>query len=908
MTHAPLNVHAESADAQGGHPPVGADSAAPSSEWAGRTPRLPRVYVPRHRLWDRLAQATQGMITLLVAPGGAGKTLGVAGWLRHTAVPQAQNAVWVEAEGSFAPSRLEKLITATPEIEPDSPRLVIIDDAHALPTSTIRMLDNRLNSAPESMRVLLLSRWDLPLTRLLPELLGNLTTLRGELLRLDDLECATLVEEHAHTADPRIVRMVSDRTQGWCAAVVLAARSIGAAPDQYAAAERLANGDTPVADRVASEVFSALSHRQRHLLLCVAGEGVVDVETATHLSRDPGAGDVLADLETTGLMVSRVPATTEEGITGHEIRYRIHPLLAEVIRRRLLAGGVDVEQAQGTVIRAVHLDVARGRSDGAFSRLVTVHAHEEAADLLPGQGVQMLLGHGDAGPVADFARFHPDTVEDRPETWFTFALDRWEADDVTAARHWMERVVEGAPAPANDPDEAAVEGLRQACVRLMRTRIGVELPAEAIDFAKQTAAQALATMATGKADVAVLPVLMRELGIVQNWVGDLDEAEASLTTALSLARSYGLRTLEASAMSHLAFTEFMSGRENAGVQLAVDTLAMMGAPDAPRLRSIPSRAALALLLSTLVDVPWPEQPITPPDGGNWSRSASTDLCTLFWLRMRDARFALMHGSAAEAEKILMVLGDVPELNDANLPRHLRSAVLVERAFLAALCSDRQTLRLLSQQLLDLDLLGEASLVDGLRADLEGDRLGAVRSFEEAATHAVYAQPPTRALALVCQAQLLDALGEREQALERLESAVIETETRRNAVPFLGWTRQGTPIRDLLDVLAKGATSPWVRELAVAAGTQPDITTVLRTSTATPEERRAAADVVVRPMLSPREREVLAELSRGATYADIASTLYVSENTVKTHVSSLYGKFGVSRRGEALAVARSLHLV
>jgi len=75
-----------------------------------------------------------------------------------------------------------------------------------------------------------------------------------------------------------------------------------------------------------------------------------------------------------------------------------------------------------------------------------------------------------------------------------------------------------------------------------------------------------------------------------------------------------------------------------------------------------------------------------------------------------------------------------------------------------------------------------------------------------------------------------------------------------------------------------------------------------------DELKAAADVVGRPKLSPRERDVLAELSRGATYADIAATLFVSENTVKTHISSLYSKFGVSRRREALAVARSLHMV
>ncbi|NUR07953.1 MAG: helix-turn-helix transcriptional regulator [Nocardioidaceae bacterium] len=65
---------------------------------------------------------------------------------------------------------------------------------------------------------------------------------------------------------------------------------------------------------------------------------------------------------------------------------------------------------------------------------------------------------------------------------------------------------------------------------------------------------------------------------------------------------------------------------------------------------------------------------------------------------------------------------------------------------------------------------------------------------------------------------------------------------------------------------------------------------------------------MRPSLSPRERDVLHELARGATYADIASNLYVSENTVKTHVSSLYAKLAVSRRSDALAVARTMHLL
>lgn len=61
-------------------------------------------------------------------------------------------------------------------------------------------------------------------------------------------------------------------------------------------------------------------------------------------------------------------------------------------------------------------------------------------------------------------------------------------------------------------------------------------------------------------------------------------------------------------------------------------------------------------------------------------------------------------------------------------------------------------------------------------------------------------------------------------------------------------------------------------------------------------------------ITPRELEVLELIARGLSNKEIADTVFVSENTVKTHSSRVFDKLGARRRTQAVQLGKALRLI
>ncbi|MFL6134741.1 MAG: LuxR C-terminal-related transcriptional regulator, partial [Nocardioidaceae bacterium] len=156
-------------------------------------------------------------------------------------------------------------------------------------------------------------------------------------------------------------------------------------------------------------------------------------------------------------------------------------------------------------------------------------------------------------------------------------------------------------------------------------------------------------------------------------------------------------------------------------------------------------------------------------------------------------------------------------------------------------------------------------------------------------------------------------GSPARADAALDSALRLAEPIRLRRPF----REAPP--DVQRLLRHGArrerNHAWLSNIHREPRTRPLIPTQ-RLSAVTPPELHSVADTTPAPQLAApvvdalteKEMEVLGHLSDLLTTEEIASTMFISVNTIRTHVRSILRKLGVTRRNAAVRRARELGLL
>ena len=76
----------------------------------------------------------------------------------------------------------------------------------------------------------------------------------------------------------------------------------------------------------------------------------------------------------------------------------------------------------------------------------------------------------------------------------------------------------------------------------------------------------------------------------------------------------------------------------------------------------------------------------------------------------------------------------------------------------------------------------------------------------------------------------------------------------------------------------------------------------------PVEPEIDQDMIRKLDVSKREMEVLALIAEGLSNQEIAEKLFISESTIKTHVSNLFVKLDVKRRTQAVSKAKELNII
>jgi LuxR family maltose regulon positive regulatory protein len=762
---------------------------------------------------------------------------------------------------------LVRLAAALAAAEP--PVILVLDDLHLLTDRpALQGLTYLMRNAAPGLRVVVASRIDplLPLHRF--RLTGELTEIRADQLEFSVPEAGLLMAQHDVALPQDALECLTARAEGWAAGLRLAAISMQGHPDPEQFVKEFVAEDSPVVGYLVDEVLNAQPPGIRDLLLRTSILGSFDTGIASELSDGHGENDV-SDLVRANAFV--LPAGSGW--------YRYHALFADVLRLKLRHESPDLVpelhrraagwyRRNGLLTEAVRHAAAAG--DWPLAARIVV------GELAVGQLIQPQGNHSLAD---EFARM-PAHGWTRPEPLLVAAALALAEDE--PGRSWL-AAAESALG-ALPPAEATPARLAAAQIRLAASR-------RTGDLGSMTAAAAeaqtmLAALPTGL--VARCPWIGAQVlagrGAAELWSGHLGEAAATFEAAIAAVPAAPGTHERADCRGYLALADALRGRLNR----AAGTAGPASAGDGERLSAPVSPAAHVALAAVHVERNELRQAHAELKRAEAALRLHPDQLTGTVACLVAARKALAEGHPDGAVEIVRKAR--PE---GPLPHWLerRLAMLESRACAAS-----------GDAMSALDAAGradpaslEAAVTQAHAWLAAGDPQAARKSLAGHRERAETVPDHVRLEAWLATARISYGSGDRAEGRRSLQRALRLGEPERLRLPFAlerTWLRRvlradpdlAHVYRDLLEPDLVGPA----REPARPPGASP-------------------APVMLEP-LSSREREVLRYAAEMLDTTEIAAVLFISVNTVKSHLKSIYRKLAVTHRGEAVRRARQLRIL
>jgi LuxR family maltose regulon positive regulatory protein len=844
-------------------------------------------------------------VTEVSAPAGSGKTFLLRSWVATTGL--AARAGWVAVQGderdpqrfwlsvfgalrdSVAGAELVRPLTAAPWLDGwaaverlladlgglEDRVWLVIDDVHELrSTEALRQLELLIMRGPPELRFVLATRHDLRLGLHRLRLEGELTEIRSADLRFTPDEAKALIEAAGITLSGAALRSLYERTEGWAAGLRLAALSLSGHPDPDRFAAEFTGSERTVAQYLLAEVLERQSETVRRLLLRTSVLDRVNGELADLLTGGPGGERVLQQLEQANVFVT--------ALDSRRSWFRYHQLFADLLQ-------LELRGSSPTELPALHAAAAGWYAGHGYPVEAVRHAQAAqdwglAARLLADHWVGLGLNGLNATVRELLGKFPVGVIAGDAELAAPMAWHELERGPLEEAERYLTLAARGQESVPVDRRERSHMAL--AVVRLRFARRRGDLAAAAEQAQQLLAPAEAADPAQFGAGEDLRALALINLGIAELWTAGLDEADRHLGQGVALAHRIERPFLEVTGLAHWAQLAswwsypLAAQRSKQAIELAE----RHGWAEEP----VAGVAYMALGFA-MVALGRLEEGERSLDQAERTFRADVEPAPGIRLHYARGRLDLVSGRPEAALSAFQAAERLAGLLVAEhaLARQLRSHTLQALVRLGQMQRAERALAALPGPERDSGQIRNAVAV--LRI-AQGDA--------EAATAAVApvidGSAPVAHLWMV-QAWLLeatarDALGEAGAARRALERALDLAKPEGLLFPFL-------------EVPAPGLLDRHRRLGTAHAALISDILEVLSGAKANGQ----SASRLIEP-LSQSEMRVLCYLPTKLSAPEIADQLYLSVNTVKTHMRHVYDKLGAHRRHEAVEQARTLGLL